>query len=80
MMLKEPLVYFTDSIGREAERLPLADIRELQDQMNCNNCDENGEAYFGDQDDEFGQLTILEEIDYWNSVNNYMIDESHHGY
>ena len=34
-----------DKLGEYCERLPIGEVTELQDMLNCNTCDENSETW-----------------------------------
>lgn len=43
------IIRFSDHVMYDYTRLPAADIAELQNQLNVNTCDENGETWFDDE-------------------------------
>jgi hypothetical protein len=60
MPLNACLVIPCDFVGDQAQRLPLNEIRELQDMHNVNTCNND---WF--DSDEIGNLTIMEELEFW---------------
>lgn len=61
------IVRYSDHIAKDYMRLSTADITELQNQLNVNTCDENGETWF----DEEIPVVCVEYIDEDEFFNRY---------
>lgn len=67
MINRYGFVQFSDTACADYMRLVDEEIRELQDQMNCNilDAEDNGETWLDQDPPSDGTVTIIEETEFW---------------
>lgn len=67
MINRYGVVQFSDIACADYMRLADEEIRELQDQMNCNilDAEDNGETWLDQDLPNDGTITIIEETEFW---------------
>lgn len=65
------IVRFADHVAHDYMRLSTADIRELQNQLNCNilDAEDNGETWF-DEEIPVGYTEVIDEDEFFNRYFN----------
>ena len=63
------IIRFADHVAHDYMRLDIANITELQNQLNVNTCDENGETWF-DEEIPVGYTTIIDEDEFFDRYFN----------
>lgn len=81
MLSRNHCVQYADTVMVNANRLPLDEHAELLAQHNVNLTSDGEDDAWLDSDPtspEVAALTILEEIEFWNMVDNYIQSDSNH--
>lgn len=67
MITRSGTIQYTDIACADYTRLVDEEIRELQDQMNCNilDAEDNGETWSDQELPNDGTITIIEELEFW---------------
>ena len=67
MITRSGWIAYTDIAMEDATRFCDQEIRELQDQMNCNilDAEDNGETWLDQDLPNDGTITIIEETEFW---------------
>lgn len=67
MITRNGVIQYSDIACEDYMRLADEEIRELQDQMNCNilDAEDNGETWLDAETPSDGTVTIIEELEFW---------------
>lgn len=67
MITRDGVIQYSDIACADYNRLADEEIRELQDQMNCNilDAEDNGETWLNAEPHSDGTVTIIEELEFW---------------
>ena len=70
-MYKPIIVQFTDYVGEFGERIPVDEVTELQNQMNCNldSAESNSETWF-DEEIPVSHVTVIDEDEFFERYFN----------
>lgn len=75
MITRDGVIQYSDIAFHDSGRLADEEIRELQDQMNCNifDAEDNGETWLDAETPSDGTITIIEELEFWERFGDVQV-------